>query len=101
MIPLRFVIAPALFVAAGIAACSKAPGVTYATRTVEIPVEGMTCTGCEGTIGSTVLALEGVEACSASFEKKTVSVTYTAALTDEAKIAEAIRSVGYETPAKK
>jgi len=101
VIPLRFVIAPLLFVAAGVAACSKVPGVTYATRTVEIPVEGMTCTGCEGTIGSALLALPGVEACQASFEKKSVSVTYTVALTDEAKIAEAIRSTGYETPASK
>ena len=96
MIPLRFVVAPALFVAAGIAACSRAPGVTYATRSVEILVEGMTCTGCEGTISSTVLALSGVEACRASYEKQQVDVTYTVALTDETKIAEAIRSVGYK-----
>ncbi|MCY2960075.1 MAG: cation transporter [Planctomycetota bacterium] len=101
MIPLRVVIAPAVLVAAALAACSKVPVVTYATRTVEIPVEGMTCTGCEGTIGSTVLALKGVDACQASFEKKLVKVTYEPAFTDEAHIAEAIRSVGYEVPGTK
>lgn len=100
MIPLRFVIAPAFFAAAVLVACSKEiPGVTYAMRTVEIPVAGMTCTGCEGTIGSTVLALEGVQACEASFADQRVRVTYAIGLTDETKIAEAIRSVGYEIPA--
>ncbi len=100
MLPLRFVIAPALFVAAGFAACSQAPGVTYATRTAEIAVGGMTCTGCEGAIGSTVLALNGVERCEASFEKSQVLVTYKPALTDEGQIAAAIRSVGYDVPPK-
>lgn len=100
MFPLRFVLAPALFVAAGFAACSEVPGVTYATRTVEIPVGGMTCTGCEGTIGSTVLALKGVDTCTASFEKGRVQVTYKPAFTDEAQIAAAIRSAGYDVPPK-
>ncbi len=98
MIPLRFVIAPALFVAAALAACSKAEVTTTATRSVEIQVEGMTCTGCEGAIGSTVLALEGVESCKASFETSKVLVAYKPALADEAKIAAAIRSVGYKVP---
>ncbi len=98
MLPLRFVLAPALFVAAGFTACSEVPGVTYATRTAEIAVGGMTCTGCEGTIGSTVLALNGVERCEASFEKSKVLVTYKPAFTDEAQIAAAIRSAGYDVP---
>lgn len=100
MLPLRFLLAPALFVAAGFAACSKVPGVTSATRTAEIQVGGMTCTGCESTIGTAVLALKGVEACKADFAKARVTVTYEPAFTDEAKIAEAIRAAGYEIPPK-
>jgi len=100
MIPLRSVLASALFLTAGFAACSEAPVVANATRSIEIPVGGMTCTGCEGAIGSTVLALEGVEKCEASFERAKVLVTYKVALTDEARIAEAIRSVGYDVPPK-
>lgn len=105
-LPLRVVIAPVLFVAAGsaaahLAACSKDEGVAHATRSVEMPVEGMTCTGCENTIGSAVLALKGVQACQASFEKSLVAVTYEPTLTDEAAIADAIRAAGYTIPAKK
>ena len=101
MISLRAVLAPALFAAALLGACSQEVSlVTNATRTAELQVEGMTCTGCEGTISSTVLALDGIEACQASFDQHRVVVTYKPALTNETKIAEAIQSVGYEVKQK-
>ena len=85
----------AFLAASAVAACSREPAVV-ATRTVEIPVGGMTCTGCESTIGSAVRALPGVDACAASFAKARVEVTYEPARIDEARIAGAIRAAGYE-----
>lgn len=96
MIPLRFVFAPALFVAGGLAACGEVPGVTYATRTAELTVTGMTCASCEGTIGTQVGALKGVDRCEAEFATGKVVVTYKPAFTDEAAIAARIRTAGYE-----
>jgi len=98
--PLRFVIAPALFVAAGLAACSRTPAVAPAPHTAEIAVGGMTCTGCEGAIGSTLLALEGVATCTASFEKSQVIVSYDPTLMDSARLTDAIRALGYDVPPK-
>jgi len=101
MIPLRFLILPSLFLAGGVAACSRTGDVvTQATRSVEFAVEGMTCTGCEGAIGTAVQALEGIESCQASFETSKVVVVYKPALTDEAKIADAIRAAGYTIPSQ-
>ncbi len=102
MIPLRFLVLPSLFLVGGVAACTRAEEVeTTATRSAEFAVEGMTCTGCEGAIGTAVQALEGIESCQASFATGQVVVVYKPALTDEAKIADAIRAAGYTIPAKK
>lgn len=102
MIPLRFLILPSLFLAGGVAACTRAEDVvTMATRSAEFTVEGMTCTGCEGAIGTAVQALEGIEFCQASFDTGRVVVVYKPFSTDEAKIADAIRAAGYTIPAQK
>lgn len=96
MIPLRIVVAPALFVAAGLAACGEVPGVTYATRTAEVAVSGMTCGACEKTICAQVSALKGVDRCEASFDAQKVVVTYKIAFADDAAISAKIREAGYE-----
>lgn len=102
MIPLRFLIPPSLFLAVGLAACSRTEDVaTMAARSAEFTVEGMTCTGCEGTIATAVKDLEGIETCQASFETGKVVVVYAPARTDEARIAAAIRAAGYTIRSKK
>lgn len=98
MFPPRFVLTSALFLAAAFAACSKAPAVAPAPHTAEIAVGGMTCTGCESAIGSTLLALEGVATCTASFEKSQVIVSYDPTRMDSARITDAIRALGYDVP---
>jgi copper chaperone CopZ len=96
MIPPRLLLAPALFVVSGVVACSGSE--VRVARPVELSVGGMTCAGCEETICSRVRELPGVVSCNASFEKSTVTVQYRPESTDEAQIADAIRSAGYEVP---
>ena len=92
MIPLRALLLPSVFVAAGLAACAPAPEPTDA----EFHVTGMTCDGCEQSIRTAVGALPGVSACSADHETGRVSVRWDAARTPRAEIVSAIRTGGYQ-----
>ncbi len=100
MIPLRFLLAPTLFVAGGLAACSKVEVAAQAPQSVDLAVVGMTCTACEDTICSSLRELPGVESCVAHFESGQVSVVYLPNTTDETRIADTIRSAGFEVPKK-
>lgn len=68
--------------------------------TVTIPVEGMTCEGCENAIKKSISSLDGIAEVSASFKDSIATVEYdkTAVTLDEIelKIAEA----GYEVVEK-
>jgi len=85
--------------AAAVASCSRVEDpVTYATRSVELRVDGMTCAGCEKTICSSLGSVEGVQSCQADHMAGRVTIVYAPAKTSETALAEAIRSAGYQVP---
>jgi Cu+-exporting ATPase len=59
-------------------------------------VEGMTCGGCERSLGRAVSRLAGVERVTASHADRSATVTYDEALVTPDAIAEAIRDAGYQ-----
>ncbi len=100
MIPLRIVLAPALFAAASFAACTKVEVVPPRSLTVDMTVEGMTCSGCENTICSRVRELPGIDSCSAHFESGKVEIVYREGTTNATQIADAVRAAGYQVTEK-
>ena len=89
----------AVVAALALASCSRVPDpVTYATRSVELRVEGMTCAGCEKTICGAVRAVDGVQSCAADHAAGRVTVVYAPAKTSETALAETIRAAGYQVP---
>jgi copper chaperone CopZ len=71
---------------------SKPP--EYITTTIS--VEGMTCSGCENTVKTSLLEMNGVNAVAASHEKKIVKVKYDMNLTDLDAISKKIGDKGYQ-----
>ena len=65
---------------------------------VELPIAGMTCTGCAHTIETHVAGLEGVEASQVSFASRTATVRFDPAITNQALLIESIESLGYHVP---
>jgi copper chaperone CopZ len=85
--------------ALALASCSRVGDpVTYATRSVELRVDGMTCAGCENTICSSVKAVEGVQSCAADHVAGRVTIVYAPAKTSEQQLADTIRAAGYQVP---
>lgn len=65
---------------------------------VELPIAGMTCTGCAHTIETHVAGLKGVEASQVSFASRTATVRFDPAITNQALLIESIESLGYHVP---
>ena len=65
-------------------------------HTVEIPVEGMACFGCAGTIKSTVKSLAGVLRVEVSLGKRSARVTYFGDDHVPERIVAAIDKLGYQ-----
>ena len=65
-------------------------------HTVEIPVEGMACFVCAGTIKSTVKSLAGVLRVEVSLEKRSTKVTYFGDGHVPEQIVAAIDKLGYK-----
>jgi copper chaperone CopZ len=59
-------------------------------------VEGMTCGGCERSLGRAVSRLAGVERVDASHAEHSATVTYDDAVITPEAIAAAIREAGYQ-----
>ncbi len=72
---------------------SDKPG--FEASAVEISIGGMTCTGCEQTIQSGIMKLEGVESVKATFTDGRAVVVFDPAKTDTLKMKEAVLSKGY------
>jgi Cd2+/Zn2+-exporting ATPase len=68
-------------------------------QTAVFKVGGLHCTSCVMNIDGTLEDLDGVTESSTSYAKGETVVKYDAEKTDEAKLAEAIRGVGYEVQA--
>ncbi|MGQ9629110.1 MAG: heavy metal translocating P-type ATPase [bacterium] len=63
---------------------------------VALPLVGMTCASCAQTIEGALQRSEGVYRASVNFAAERAYVEYNPALTDRAKLAEAVRNVGYD-----
>lgn len=63
--------------------------------TVTLPVEGMSCSGCENAVTRAVGAMTGVRGVTASHKDAQVVVTYDPALVGPADISQKIGKLGY------
>ncbi len=72
----------------------KLPG-TGTASTIEVNIEGMTCTGCEQTIQRNVGKLEGIKSVRATFTDGRAVIEYFPDKTDTAEIKESITGSGY------
>lgn len=65
-------------------------------ESLRLTVTGMTCGGCENAVKRSLSMLEGVSDVAASHEKRTVTLSYDAALIGLEQIARRIEQLGYE-----
>ncbi|MEO7985085.1 MAG: heavy metal translocating P-type ATPase [Gemmatimonadales bacterium] len=61
----------------------------------DIPVSGMTCAGCSGTVQRTLETMPGVSGVNVNLMTGTATVSYDPAATSPAQLVDAIRSTGY------
>ncbi len=66
-----------------------------ASRTLTIPVEGLTCAGCEKKVEERLTGIEGVEQVSADAKRQTVQVAYDLQKTRLSAIEAAIQETGF------
>lgn len=71
-------------------------GVSAATKTVTIRVEGMHCGGCSGSVAKALKATEGVEDAQVNHEKGEAVVRYDDQKVTVAKLREVISSTGFK-----
>ncbi|MFP4359820.1 MAG: heavy metal translocating P-type ATPase [Alphaproteobacteria bacterium] len=67
-------------------------------RTVEFPVEGMTCAGCARSVERALAAVPGVEAPEVRLQAKKAVVRFDPDRTDPAALRHAVRDAGFTTP---
>lgn len=66
-----------------------------ANKTITLSVEGMTCTGCEGTVQEAVEKIAGVTSVKASHLDSTAVVSFDSTQTSIATIGDAVTEAGY------
>ncbi|MDR3318971.1 MAG: copper ion binding protein [Clostridiales bacterium] len=64
--------------------------------TINLKVEGMSCSHCENAVKKAVSALDGVDSVSVNLKKKTVEVVYDDGKSAQESIARAIADQGYK-----
>jgi mercuric ion transport protein len=69
---------------------------TQRTKKESYLVEGMTCSGCERTVGKVVGNLEGVTSSKADLKSSTLSVEYDPSKVTIDQIKDAVNRVGYK-----
>lgn len=62
---------------------------------LELPVEGVSCTGCENNIRFALTSLGGVDTADADHKAKTVQVDYDPETTSSDDLRQAIEDMGY------
>ena len=62
---------------------------------IEVSIGGMTCTGCEQTVQTSISKLEGIKSVKASFITGKALVEYFPGITDTVKIKAAVTGSGY------
>ena len=70
---------------------------TVETRTVVIPVEGMSCASCVASVTRATKAVEGVKHVEVDLAGARATVEYVSGATSPAEIAQAIAALGYKT----
>jgi len=68
--------------------------------TITYKVEGMTCSGCENSVTSTLAAISGVDSVAASHVDSTVYVSFDANSVVDADLIKAIEAKGYAVNGK-
>jgi len=91
----RFDADPESFLAAG-----NQPRPRELTRTVTLPVGGMRCASCAGTIEKALTGTEGVKEASVNFAVGTARVVYEPATTTRKELVAAVEGASYEVPEK-
>jgi copper chaperone CopZ len=66
-----------------------------ANKTINLAIEGMSCTGCENTIKEAVSTIVGVTAVKASYQASEAIVKYDSTKTDLKAISDVITEAGY------
>lgn len=69
-------------------------------KTVELPIEGMTCKNCENTIKTAIEKVSGVKAANADYVLEKAVITYDPNKTSEKRIISAIDKAGYSVIGK-
>jgi copper chaperone CopZ len=72
-----------------------APEAVVVTATADIAIEGMTCTGCENTICTSIEKIPGVKSVTASHTDGKAIVEFDAGKVDTAAIKAAVDAAGY------
>lgn len=72
-----------------------APEAEVATARADIAIEGMTCTGCENTICTSIEKIPGVKSVTASHADGMAIVEYDAGKVDTAALKAAVDAAGY------
>lgn len=66
------------------------------TKTVNIPVKGMTCFTCEASVSTALKKIDGVVTVKASAKRENTKVVYDPQKTDISKLIETINEIGYK-----
>lgn len=77
-------------------AAKDAPEAEAVTATADISIEGMTCTGCENTICTSIEKIPGVKAVTASHTDGKATVEFETGKVDTAALKAAIDAAGYK-----
>lgn len=85
-------------------ACNEDSGDTSNTEeinteqltTVEIKIEGMTCTGCENTVTNAIMELSGINHAKLSYIKGNALVEFDNTKTSREEIVDAVNGSGYK-----
>lgn len=74
----------------------KTADIPEATATVSLSIEGMTCTGCENTICSSLEKIPGVKSVTASHTDGNAVIEFEPGKVDTAMLKEAVNATGYK-----
>jgi copper chaperone CopZ len=87
-----------LFVAVACNGRKEAPAEMFIGEpsSIEVSIEGMTCTGCEQTIQNNVEKIKGVKSVKASWKEGKALVEFFPEMTDTLEIKDAVTGSGYK-----
>src|SRR5436305_1824532 len=68
------------------------------SRTVTIPIAGMTCNHCVGTVRKALESVPGVASASVDLDHARAEVTLADGMAEESRLREAVESAGYRVP---